>query len=405
MVRRAFFQYIFQEVRSPLGSLGAGLDLLAESDNLDEVDRESLEMMKGAADFMRDILNDVLSMQGYEEGRLELKLGAFNMKEAVKQVLANYRVSAASKHVKLRGEVRATVPRAVIGDRHRVEQLVSNLVSNAIKFSPGGQTVRVLVAAAAAKVRGPTERITVVPLAISVEDQGPGMSEEGMRKILGDMSQSQCRPGQLSQGQGSGLGLSLCRQIVSLHGGTIQVALATEDKDNDKDGLRTAGSGKEEENDGDKDSDRDRGRAAGKGRGRGRGCRVVVTIPFNVADSIVASPAPAPAPSSPRPASPTLSVAVPPRGEAAAFEAVVRGNDSAYSREKRRAPSSSSLASLLSAGRSFLYQDKSAGPQPAEEELLPATPLPLHMPTPQAQASGADVLVVDGKKMPGPDLT
>eukprot|EP01035_Chromulina_nebulosa_P069460 gene69460-biopygen34407 len=161
MVRRAFFQYIFQEVRSPLGSLSAGLELLAQSDNLDEVDRESLEMMKGASDFMRDILNDVLSMQGYEEGKLELKLGAFNMKEAVKQVLANYRVSAASKNVKLRSDVRANVPRAVIGDRHRVEQVVSNLVSNAIKFSPSGKTVRVLVAAAAAKVRAPTERITV----------------------------------------------------------------------------------------------------------------------------------------------------------------------------------------------------------------------------------------------------
>ena len=81
MVRRAFFQYIFQEVRSPLSALSAGLDLLGQSENLDEVDRESLEMMKGASDFMRDILHDVLSMQSYEEGGMELKLGAFNMKE------------------------------------------------------------------------------------------------------------------------------------------------------------------------------------------------------------------------------------------------------------------------------------------------------------------------------------
>ena len=276
-----------------------------------------------------------------------------------------------------------------------MEQVISNLVSNAIKFSPSGKTVRVTVAvavAAAAVVargRGPTE---VVPLTIAVEDQGPGMSEEGLLKIRGDMSQSQRRPEHMAQGQGSGLGLSLCKQIVSLHGGAIQVLASQED-----DKRRLAGA-KDEDGAGAREGEGEGEGGKGEGEGgpaamkrRARGCRVVVTIPFNVVESADA------------PVAGAAAAAIPSSDDAAAFESVVRGGDSVQTKEPRAA-SSSSFASLLSAGRSFLYQDRHSEPHSLGPAPLPAaeTAAP---PPPPPPPSGADALVVDGKnRNPKPPL-
>eukprot|EP01041_Mallomonas_annulata_P011020 gene11020-23024_t len=216
--RRALMRYIFHEVRTPLNSMTMGIEILQESDHLTEDEMESLIMMKGASEVMSDTLNDVLSMQKIEEGKLELDLSPFSIKDAINKVFLSLRGASASKHITFQVEVAREVPYKVIGDRFRVEHMISNLLSNAIKFSPEHKPVKISVSCGPMRIIGGD---TIIDLKVAITDEGLGIPLENQKKLFNSFVQ--VRPGALKQGHGSGLGLSLCKQIVTLHGGTIDV--------------------------------------------------------------------------------------------------------------------------------------------------------------------------------------
>jgi CheY-like chemotaxis protein len=114
----------------------------------------------------------------------------------------------------LESSVDVSVPDLLSGDRYRVEHVLSNLLSNAIKFSPKNGAIRIHVTAEA-------KADAIISVTVSITDEGPGISAEDQKRLF--ESFFQIRPNQLQQGQGSGLGLSLCKQIVALHCGTIEV--------------------------------------------------------------------------------------------------------------------------------------------------------------------------------------
>mmetsp|Transcript_19791 Transcript_19791/g.27208 ORF Transcript_19791/g.27208 Transcript_19791/m.27208 type:complete len:730 (-) Transcript_19791:249-2438(-) len=214
--RRGFLKYIFHEVRSPLNSLAIGIEILGRSNNLDSSDLESLYMMKDASEFMNDTLNDVLSMQKIEEGKLELDLCPFCISDAISKVFATFRGTVIAKSITLVKTVSPMVPNRVVGDRYRIEHVLANLLSNSIKFSASGATVVVEVT-----VVNMGDDDNKVTLLVEVKDEGPGISEENQKLLFGNFVQ--IRPGHLQEGRGSGLGLALCKQIVTIHGGTIGV--------------------------------------------------------------------------------------------------------------------------------------------------------------------------------------
>ena len=214
--RRQFLRYIFHEVRTPLNSLTMGIDILERSDNLDEFELESLLMMRDASTFMSETLNDVLSMQKIEEGKLELELAPFSIRECVSKVYSTFRGSLITKDVTFKRLISDNVPTQMYGDRFRIEHLLANLLSNAIKFSPKHGNITVSVTAESIPGEPDMVRVTV-----SVTDEGPGISEEDQKKLFSSFMQ--IKVNELQQGQGSGVGLALCKQIVMLHGGTIGV--------------------------------------------------------------------------------------------------------------------------------------------------------------------------------------
>ena len=122
-----------------------------------------------------------------------------------------------AKRLQVEKHIAAEVPQRLVGDVFRVEHVISNLLSNAIKFSPTNGAIRVNVSAANTVVsEAPFTNVTV-----SISDEGPGISAENQEKLFSGYFQ--VRPDQLQQGKGSGLGLALCKEIVTLHGGTIGV--------------------------------------------------------------------------------------------------------------------------------------------------------------------------------------
>ena len=217
--RRNFMKYIFHEVRTPLNSLSMGIDVLSQSKSLGEVDIESLDNMKLATNFMSNTLNDVLNMQKIEEGKFELELTPFDMRSIITTVFATCRASAVAKKLQLISSIPSDFPTNIIGDRFRIEHVVSNLVSNAIKFSIPDKSIRIVVSFKKLDQLSSSERVQVD---VAVVDEGPGISPENLPRLF--QSFVQIRPGSLQKGQGSGLGLALCKEIINLHGGTIEAS-------------------------------------------------------------------------------------------------------------------------------------------------------------------------------------
>jgi len=222
--RRAYLKYLFHEVRTPLNSLSMGIDILDRNDNLNGEDMESLLMMRGAADFMSKTLNDVLSMQKIEEGKLELDMQPFYLVDVVSSVLLIFTGAASVKGLQLQQEMSPGIPERVLGDRFRVEHVLGNLLSNAIKFSPQGGRITIaasssLQPSSASPIQHPGLEEDWALITVSVRDEGPGVALEHQHKLFGNFVQLHAN--QQQKGQGSGLGLSLCKQIVELHGGTI----------------------------------------------------------------------------------------------------------------------------------------------------------------------------------------
>eukprot|EP01036_Dinobryon_divergens_P033635 gene33635-biopygen26630 len=135
--RRDFLKYLFHEVRTPLNSLTMGIELLkAKKEGLDQEDRDVLTMMKGSSDFMAETLNDVLSIQKIEEGKLELTSAPFSIGDSISKIFLAFSGGIAAKSLRVEKVISPGVPALLLGDAYRVEHVISNLLSNAIKFSP-----------------------------------------------------------------------------------------------------------------------------------------------------------------------------------------------------------------------------------------------------------------------------
>mmetsp|Transcript_25435 Transcript_25435/g.56323 ORF Transcript_25435/g.56323 Transcript_25435/m.56323 type:complete len:836 (+) Transcript_25435:140-2647(+) len=208
--RVAFLRYVFHEVRVPLNSLSLGLQLLADNPAFDESDQETIRMMRDGTNFMAETLNDVLSLQKIEQGMLQLEMKSFPPEALITSVLSSFRSQYAFKNISVQVEVHETVPERLVGDQFRLEHVLGNLFSNAIKFSSKDSQIFLSVSYDSRE----KNHITY-----SVRDQGPGMSPDEQSQLYQPFVQ--IRAGELQKGRGSGLGLSICKTIMTLHNGTI----------------------------------------------------------------------------------------------------------------------------------------------------------------------------------------
>ena len=227
--RRSFLRYVLHEVRVPLNTITMGLHLLEEED---DEKNDSIAMMSEAVSFMSDTLNDVLSIQKIEEGKLELQFANFYISDVMKTVRHSLRGYLVSKDIRLIEDVHEDVPDKVKGDRFRIEHVLANFVSNAIKFSPTNGTVTITV-----KNISPPADQTLRPgyqlVEFTVIDEGVGISEEDQKHLFNYYVQ--INPGVLQAGKGTGIGLAICRETVLLHGGKIGVR-SRQGTSNDKGG-------------------------------------------------------------------------------------------------------------------------------------------------------------------------
>ncbi|MCH4561759.1 ATP-binding protein [Halomonas sp. EGI 63088] len=214
-IKSEFLANMSHEIRTPLNGIIGFCRLLGRS-RLEPRQREWLDHVHRACDNLLMLVNDVLDFSKIEAGRLELEHVPLDMVTLVDEVLALQAPQAHLKDLQLLGLVYDDVPVALTGDPLRIRQVLTNLVNNAIKFTERGEiTVRVMVEQAE------TGRVT---LRVSVSDTGIGLSPENCQRLFQAFRQAD--PSHSREFGGTGLGLTICRQLVEQMGGEIGVESA-----------------------------------------------------------------------------------------------------------------------------------------------------------------------------------
>lgn len=207
-LKSEFLATISHELRTPLTSVKGSLGLVrgGAAGPISAEMRELLEIAQANTDRLIQVINDILDIVQLERGQASMHIEPMRLSTAVADAMQVMAKEASRKRITLQSQVSDDLP-AVRGDVRRVTQVLMNLLSNGIKFSPPGQNV---------VVRAHPDNGNVI---VTVQDFGRGMSREFLGRLFHKFEHAQ---GSLTRdSQGVGLGLAICRHIVDSHGGAI----------------------------------------------------------------------------------------------------------------------------------------------------------------------------------------
>lgn len=208
-VRDRFFANISHEVRTPLNAV-LGLASALTHTTLTPRQAEMLNLITGAGDALRRVLDDMLDLSKMQAGQFSLSPGPFDLRADIEAVVEMRRAAAEAKGLALELSFAPGARGEVIGDGVRITQIVSNLVSNAVKFTNQGRvSVRVCMRAESGSER----------LVIEVEDTGIGFDAVAAQRLFRPFVQADDAISR--QFGGTGLGLSICKSLAELMEGEI----------------------------------------------------------------------------------------------------------------------------------------------------------------------------------------
>lgn len=210
-IKSDFLSTMSHEIRTPMNAIIGFTDLLLEN-NFTGQDQRYLNTIKYSADNLMVILNDILDFSKIEAGKFDLESFEFDLKEKLGHLQNIFEAKAREKNIALAFNVSDKVPNFLIGDAYRLNQILVNLLDNALKFTDKG-FVRL-------SIKVEKDLYDQVDLMIEVSDSGIGISEDKLGVIFDSFSQAHQNNASRYFG-GTGLGLTITRKITELMNGSI----------------------------------------------------------------------------------------------------------------------------------------------------------------------------------------
>ncbi len=209
--RAEFLANMSHEIRTPMNGV-LGMLTLLESTTLDAEQDDYIATVRNCADSLLQILNDILDVSKLESGKVLIETKEFSLHSLIRELVQLMQGVATQTGVKLSFEYEESLGTTFLGDGLRIRQIVQNIVGNAVKFARGGEVH--LVAQSTGR---PEDHV----VRISVRDNGPGIAPDRLEAIFESFAQEDSST--TRRYGGTGLGLTICRQLAELMGGKVGV--------------------------------------------------------------------------------------------------------------------------------------------------------------------------------------
>lgn len=212
IAKSAFLANMSHEIRTPLTAILGFAEELRQQDLTADDRQNAAETIERNGRHLLCVINDILDVAKIEAGKLTIEQIAFNLKPTFEDTVALYRPIARDKKIELSLESSGEMPESVVTDPTRLRQIIANLLSNALKFTNQG-SIRIRM--------GVAQHSTGQRLRFEVADTGIGMSPTQLRKVFDPFTQADTTT--TRKFGGSGLGLTICKELANLLGGSIGI--------------------------------------------------------------------------------------------------------------------------------------------------------------------------------------
>ena len=208
-----FLANMSHEIRTPLNAIIGFSDILSES-NLDNSEKEKATIISKSATALLNIINDILDISKIESGKFEISENEFNLNNLLEQLVQLYSVNTKQKDIRFLYTLDPNIPHFLISDETKIKQVLSNILSNAIKFTPQNASVSF-------KVNLKKIENNIATITFLVKDEGIGIAIDDQKKVFNPFSQAD---GTISRKfGGTGLGLSISSSIIKMLGSEIKL--------------------------------------------------------------------------------------------------------------------------------------------------------------------------------------